>query len=183
MKRAYYFGLIYLITYLPLTALSFFHSHGFDWANAIIATLGNASFLVLLFALMKLSNELHLKGLNLNLKFDAGVTILFIILNPFVAFSDGITSPSGLMILIALAITTIMAGIINIKYSKTFHTMESNFKDAKEAAEWKGIAGWIMVTVIFAPIGLIVSYIGDWYMWRIVRDALGREEAMIKIKS
>lgn len=64
-------------------------------------------------------------------------------------------------------------GILSIKISKGFANVTDRYgKSARRAALWHKISGWLMVSVVLSPIGILTSLIADYYMWKVVSERL-----------
>lgn len=73
--------------------------------------------------------------------------------------------------LMLLCIT--LLGFVSLRIAKGFESIIPVYgKSARRATYWHKIAGWLIVTVILNSIGILVSLIADYYMWRVINQRI-----------
>jgi hypothetical protein len=75
-----------------------------------------------------------------------------------------------ILVLVSVVVVAIL-GIVSIRIAPSFDKLEGNRAEyGRKAARWLKISGWLMATVILSFIGIFVSLIADFYMWRLVKQ-------------
>lgn len=151
---AYYenasYGILYLVDIVTSLALTFLYALFLDGVKEIAKISGNSAFKenVKLFYWASLVT---------------GVIAAFLppgpVLNPIV----------GVVFAVVLAV---VLGLVSIRISKGFKEIERYGKYSSRAAKWHKVTGYLMVTIIFSPIGALTSLIADFYMWKVLSEHL-----------
>lgn len=168
-------GIIYLLLWLPALYLSivssFFHTtFDAELANAVVGTFGNFCYLPILYALLKVSKERGERRftIDLTLALIAAVALMVLGAIDFRELFAQWGALSGLIVFIVSWLLYIPLGAINLRLATDFTRLAAEYQYATKASFWNRISGWIMVTVVFAPIGSLISVIADYFMWRVV---------------
>jgi hypothetical protein len=168
-------GLVYLILYIPLqifAVLNYFYPYpALSLLNVLFATMINICFLFIIFSISAILKDHPSKGLEGNINAWVVLTVALIVSNVILPFdTDPSVAPKPWIAIFAI-IMTFALGIMYLRLAKNFEPLREKYGyNANKAIKWSRIAGWLCVTLIFAPVGAFAQLFADYYIWRIIQQ-------------
>lgn len=98
---------------------------------------------------------------------------IFMVTNIFFAFLLWLTLGVVAWAPILLPVTVVLcivAGIYSIRVGNDFKRLQEQFGQlGLKVALWRKISGYLMASVVLFIIGMLLSFVADYYMWRLLQ--------------
>lgn len=176
-KNAGYLVLLFVLLEFP-HALA---GHLYDYTG-FLQTLGflvelaiGLSYVLVLYGVREVALQIGDKVLVRHLDFTVWLSV---VLTPLAAASPLLEPFSELGAQILLLITLLVFGVVGVVAILLSHdfrrTQEQLGVVSKRIACWHAVSGYLMVTIILSPLGILLSLVADLYMWKLLRDRVAQ---------
>lgn len=151
---------------------------GDKWGLAVVTIFCMAAvahtYLIMLDGITAIAQERQIETFIRSVLNFIRATILSVVALIFSTLLDVISSDGSLaLVSILIAVVPLVyLGIVSLEIAKDFKQLEG--QPAHRAALWHKIAGILMVSIVLIPLGILVSLLADYYMWRVISDRLNR---------
>lgn len=167
-------GIITLVLVLISTILYsvaiFYPGRGIEIIGSILSVATLIAYIVMLKGVRALAKEVPDESLDKNLKTVMILSGIAILPSVFISMPNVIPS-MALVSMLAYIFVVFVAGLYSLKLSRDFRRLVDILGiSSSKAARWHKISGWLMVTIIPLVLGIVLSFIADYYMWRLLRD-------------
>lgn len=168
---------ILILSFIIAFFLAFFQKKDTQlWADlisAIFTLVTTVTYTIFLFGVLDLAKRSSDLGFVKNTK-------IFIYLGVACGLIASVTSLSSLIpisILLLLLVPELVLffalGVMAIRIAPNFKALESTVGiAAQRAAKWHKVSGWLIVSVVLFPFGLMLSLVADFYMWKVLGEYL-----------
>lgn len=173
--RAKNAGIVCLVIFILSIFVSIIAGTGkniaFDLINLGIYAGVSISYVVMLLGLKPISQEKNDQQLLNAVNQFIWVCIVFYVVSAPMLMQSFL--PSEVLKIFALLCLVIYAvtGVFSIRLGNNLKRLEVDYgRIAKNASLWSRVSGWLAVSFILLPLGLILSCVADYFMWRLLKE-------------
>jgi len=141
------------------------------WIGAAIAVVLVATYVMLLLGVKEVAEQVEDAKLASNLQI---LIILSVATFPLFALNAPLGTISGFAGQVAGILSLVMLialGLIALRLAKDFRRAQEVLgSTSKHAARWHAISGYLMVSILLSPIGLLLSLVADFFMLKLLYE-------------
>lgn len=137
----------------------------------VIFILSSIAFILLVLGVRAIASGRKEENFLKNAHAFLALSLALCVVSAFVSFPDLLSPLMTFFLFAGMIILIIGFGVVSIRMGRDLKRLAPELGYyAEKASFWSRLSGWLIVTIVLGFVGLFLTLIADYYLWRLVQQ-------------